>query len=251
MHSTPEEFELEQIGFRSAYATDRQFEGASLEFFRMAAQNKYTYTWNWMGLPVIQFPTDLMLMHDLIWQIKPSVIIETGIARGGSLAFYASMLQLTGGSLAIGVDIQVLPSNRERIETHPLAEKMRIVEGSSVEASTFAEVKSLVGESAPVLVVLDSNHEHRHVLAELEIWTPLVTRGSYCVVFDTTCARLQPEDFNDLKGSYDLQDWGHERNPATAVLDFIQEDRDFSIDASWHERAMITNCWGGFLRRRD
>ena len=249
MHSTPEEFEHDQLAFQAAYAEDPQFDAVSLDFYRLAARNKYTYTWNWLGLPVIQFPNDLLLMQDLIWRTKPSVVIETGVARGGSLAFYASMLHLTGGSLAIGVDVHISHANRSRINQSPLADSMELIEGSSIEASTVSKVKSLVGDSSPVLLVLDSNHEHGHVLRELELWTPLVTPGSYCVVFDTTCARLPVDDFRELEDSYALKDWGYGRNPGSAVETFLGRSKDFDVDPSWHQRAMITNCWGGFLKR--
>lgn len=248
MHVSHEEFRQSQLDYRTQYASDPTLMSASMDFYKRAAQVNYTYTWNWLGLPVIQFPNDLLLMQQLIWNVRPDYIVETGVARGGSLVFYASLLKLIGGKKVVGVDIDIREDNRLQIENHVFSDFISLVEGDSSKPSTFKEVETLIKNGDKVLVVLDSGHTYSHVMRELELWGKLVSPGSYCVVFDTTCNLLDERDFESLT-PYAESDWSSARNPGSAVADFASENPEFLLDESFAQQAMITNCWGGFLRR--
>jgi cephalosporin hydroxylase len=178
--------------------------------------------------------------------VRPQAIVETGIARGGSIIFSASMLQLLDGEgLVVGVDIDIRSHNRAAIEKHPLARRVRLVEGSSIEESVYDQVRTLVGDRAPVMVFLDSNHTHEHVLAELRLYSGLVGRGSYIIVFDSVIDRLPAEDSGD-------RPWGPGNNPRTAVQAFLAENDRFEIDRDVEGKLLLTCCPDGFLRcRRD
>jgi len=247
--SNPEEFKKQQSAYIENFSQDAGFRDVALNFFQKAALNGYTYVWDWMGLPVIQYPNDLLLMQEVIWKVRPTVIIETGVARGGSLAFYASMLKIVSGRKVIGIDILIHKHNRDAIERHELSEFITLIEGDSTSSDTVNEVRQLVSESDKVLVVLDSDHTHNHVLNELNALSNLVSIDSYCVVFDTTCDQLSPAAFAALQPSYVRADWSPTRNPGTAVSQFLEGQSDFVLEKHWHEKAMVTNCWNGFLRR--
>jgi len=249
--SNPEEFREEQLTYIKNISQDAEFRDIAFDFFQKAALNGYTYVWDWMGLPVIQYPNDLLLMQEVIWKVRPTVIIETGVARGGSLAFYASMLKLIGGQQVIGIDNLIHKHNRDAIEQHELYEFITLIEGDSASADTTNEVRQLISESDKVLVVLDSDHTHTHVLNELKALSQLVSVDSYCVVFDTTCDQLTTPQFEALQPSYVRSDWSPTRNPGTAVNKFLEGQSDFIREEHWHQKALITNCWNGFLRRRS
>jgi len=249
--SDPEEFRHEQFKYIENMSQDKEFRETALDFFQKAAINGYTYVWDWMGLPVIQYPNDLLLMQEVIWKVRPTVIIETGVARGGSLAFYASMLKLIGGRQVIGIDNLIHKYNREAIEQHDLYPFIKLIEGDSASSDTLSELRQQITESDKVLVVLDSDHTHTHVLNELKVLSQLVSVGSYCVVFDTTCDQLTTSQFEELQPSYVRSDWSPTRNPGTAVREFLLGQSDFILEERWHQKAMITNCWNGFLRRKS
>lgn len=249
--SKPKDFRQDQLTTIKNISQDTEFRGIALDFFQKAALNGYTYVWDWMGLPVIQYPNDLLLMQEVIWKVRPTVIIETGVARGGSLAFYASMLKLIGGRQVIGVDNLIHQYNRDAIEQHELHEFITLIVGDSASSDTLHEVHQLILESDKVLVVLDSDHTHNHVLNELKSLSQLVSVDSYCVVFDTTCDQLTATQFETLRPSYFKGDWGPTRNPGTAVSEFLATQSEFVLEEHWHQKAMITNCWNGFLRRRS
>lgn len=247
--SNPEEFQYEQTAYIQEFANDPNFRKTAFEFYRQAASNHYTYVWDWMGLPVIQFPNDLLLMQEIIWKVRPTVIIETGVARGGSLAFYASMLKMIGGRQVIGIDHLIHKYNRDAIEQHELHSFMTLIEGDSASPQTVNAVRELITESDKVLLVLDSDHTHTHVLNELRALSKFVSLDSYCVVFDTTCNQLSPNEFQALQPNYSMSDWSPTRNPGTAVSEFLADNANFVPDDLRHQKAMITNCWKGFLRR--
>ncbi len=218
----------------------------------------YTYNFSWMGRPIIQYPQDMVAMHELIWEVRPDLIIETGIAHGGSLIFSASQLALLdmvdamerGETLdpgqsrrkVLGIDIDIRAHNREAIELHPMASRISMIQGSSTDAGTIEEVHAFAAPFKRILVCLDSNHTHDHVLAELEAYAPLASVGSYCVVFDTLVEDLPAEMFGD-------RPWGPGDNPKTAVHAYLKDHAEFEIDSDIHNKLLITVAPDGYLRR--
>ena len=209
---------------------------------------KYSYHFEWMGRPVIQYPQDILAVQEIIWSVKPDLIIETGIAHGGSLVFSASMLELnaiSGGpqdAEVVGIDIDIRAHNRAAIDAHPMIRRIAMIEGSSVAPEVIAQVKAKAAGKRSVLVLLDSNHTHDHVLAELEAYANLVTIGSYCVVFDTVIEDLPNDAFND-------RSWGKGNNAKTAVWDFLRRHPEFEIDKSIQHKLLITVAPDGYLKR--
>ena len=235
-------FEYDQRKNVIGMQSDSALQSAAHEVMDGVARNKYTYNFKWLGLPIIQLPTDIVAMQEVIWEIQPDVIVETGIARGGSLIFYASMLELLdNGGKVIGVDVDIRPPQREMIENHKLFKYVSLLEGDSTNENIFSEVRDLVGDRDNVLVILDSNHTHEHVLAELELYSTFVQQGGYLIVFDTVIADM-PED--TLVG----RSWTLERNPKTAVHEFLQKSDRFEIDKELEAKLLMTNAPDGFLR---
>jgi cephalosporin hydroxylase len=228
------------------------------DWFLLANQHKYSYHFESLGRPIIQYPQDMAVMQELIWQVRPDLIIETGIAHGGSLILSASMLALldlcdaiqAGQTIdprhskrkVLGVDIDIRAHNRAAIEAHPLAGRIRMIQGSSIAPEIIAQVQAFAQPFERVLVALDSNHTHEHVLAELEAYAPLVTPGSYCVVFDTIIEDMPAEMFPD-------RPWGPGNNPKTAVWEYLKSHPEFEIDRSIPHKLLITVAPDGYLRR--
>lgn len=243
-----------------AAGRDSEFTGLTRRWIDLSAKHRYTYHFDWMGRPAIQFPQDMLAVQELVWRIRPEVIIEVGVAHGGSLVFSASLLAMLdyaeavqdGRSFdprasvrrAIGIDIDIRPHNREAIEAHPMAHLIRLVEGSSVDPEIVAQVHALARTDGPVLVILDSNHTHDHVLAELEAYGPLVTPGSYCIVFDTVIENMAPGSFPD-------RPWDVGNNPMTALRAWLKTRTDFVIDTDIADKLQITVAPDGFLRRQS
>lgn len=225
---------------------------------RVGTVGAYTYNFKWMGRPIIQYPQDIQAMQEIIWATRPDVIIETGIAHGGSLVMSASILALLDYCDAqqsrtpllpgesrrrvIGVDIDIRPHNRQAIESHPMSHLISMVQGSSIDASTVEQVRALCAGASRVLVCLDSNHTHDHVLAELEAYAPLVTAGSYCVVFDTVVEDMPAELCAN-------RPWAPGNSPKTAVHQWLRSHPDFEIDRALEKKLQITVARDGFLRR--
>lgn len=221
---------------------DRRLQELTREWFLESCRVKYSYRFSWMGRPIIQYPQDIVAMQELIWRVQPDLIVETGIAHGGSLVFYASMLQLIGGSgRVLGIDIDIREHNRAAIEAHPMFSRIEMVEGSSIDPAIVARVHERARGQKRVLVVLDSNHTHDHVLAELRAYAPLVTRDSYCVVFDTVVEDMPDEFFPD-------RPWRRGNSPKSAVHAYLKESDRFEIDRSIDERIVVTVSPDGFLR---
>jgi cephalosporin hydroxylase len=214
----------------------------SREWFRVASRYEYSYHFTWLGRPIIQFPQDILALQEIVWNVKPRVIIETGVARGGSLILHASLLELLGeDGFTVGVDVDIRPHNRSAIEQHSLARRIRLVQGSSVAPGVVTEIRNIVAGRDPVLVILDSNHTHEHVLAELRTYAPLVSKGSYLVVLDTI--------IEHMPGSFSAgRPWGPGNNPATALRDFLQSTDRFEVDRAIERRLLITVAPGGYLR---
>jgi cephalosporin hydroxylase len=219
-----------------------ELKSLSQQWLAAVSRYKYSYNFSWLGRPIIRFPQDIMAMQELIWQIKPQLIVETGIAHGGSLIFYASMLELLGGKgLVVGIDIDIRAHNRREIEAHPLFKRIRLIEGDSTEPSAVEEVYALAEGKAPILVALDSNHTHAHVLKELQLYSPLVRKESYLVVFDTII-----EDFP--AGWFHDRPWDKGNNPRTAVAEFLAANPRFQEDRDLESKLLITVAPSGYLR---
>lgn len=211
-------------------------------WYDIAVPYKYSYHFKWFGLPIIQYPQDIVAMQEIIWQVKPDIIIETGVARGGSVVFYAGMLKVMDiDGEVVGIDIDIRPHNREAIENHLLSDYITLIQGSSVEDSVVEQVKEKAKGKERVLVILDSNHTHDHVLAELQAYAPLVTKGSYCIAFDTVIEDM-PE------GSFPDRPWDRGNNPKTAVWEYLKTTDRFVIDESIHNKLQITVAPDGYLK---
>src|SRR6185312_2827375 len=188
-------FHRERVASKLALAGDVELRKLGLRLLVDSVRHKFPYNFDWMGRPVIQYPEDLVAMQEIIWRVQPDVIVEAGIAHGGSLIFHASMLALLGGDRrVIGIDVDIRPHNRAAIESHPISRMIDLVEGSSVSPETVTTVKNLTRGRKRPLVILDSNHTHDHVQRELQLYSPLVRSGSYLVVLDTVIEDM-PEDF--------------------------------------------------------
>jgi cephalosporin hydroxylase len=205
-------------------------------------QNRLSYEVTWLGIPIIQLPEDIVVMQELLWKVRPDVIVESGVAHGGALVLYASIMELLGRGRVIGLDIEIRKYNRLAIEAHPLSHRIELIEGDSLADATVAAVRSRIKTGDRVMVALDSNHTREHVRAELERYAPLVTPNSYLVVFDAVMALVA-----DAPGAG--EGWA-EDNPLEAVRDFLDGNDDFEVDRSY-ERLAVTYCQGGFLRRRE
>lgn len=202
---------------------------------------KYSYNFTWMGRPVIQLPEDLVRIQEVIVKVEPQVIIETGVAHGGSSVFYASLLEVLGRGRVISVDIEIRAHNRKAIEAHPLKKRITLIEGSSVAPETLQEVKKLLFPGEKVMVVLDSNHTKKHVREELELYGPLVSSGSYIVASDGIM-----EDLDDVPGG--KANWTQD-NPMAAAHEFLAEHPEFELDPE-PTRLGVTYWLDAYLRRK-
>ena len=221
---------------------DTDVQALSRIWLREVTRHKYAYNFTWMGRPLIQFPQDMIAMQEIVWRVRPDLIIETGVAHGGSLIYYSSLLELLGNNgRVIGVDIDIREHNRIELEKHPMFKRLDLIQGSSIDPAVADKVARLAEGRKSVLVVLDSNHTHDHVLNELKLYAPLVTRGSYLVVFDTLIEDMPDEFFAD-------RPWGKGNNPKTAVREFMTTTDRFAIDKEIDAKLLITVALDGYLR---
>lgn len=242
----------------AANPKDEKLSKSAADFMVASTVPKYSYNFEWQGRPIIQYPQDMVAMQELIWEIKPDLIIETGIAHGGSLIFSASMLAqldmceaIEGGSTidpskskrkVLGVDIDIRAHNKEAILKHPMASRIEMIQGSSIDQDIIKQVHDFAADYSKILVCLDSNHTHEHVLAELEAYAPLTSVDSYCVVFDTIVEDLPGDMFPN-------RPWGPGDNPKTAVWEYLKTHTEFEIDEAIHNKLLITVAPDGFLKR--
>lgn len=258
--SEHEKFKKECIDEIRRQCADSDLRGLTNAWIDAAGRYKYSYHFEWLGRPIIQHPQDMVGMQQLMWKVRPDLVIETGIARGGSLIFYASILELIalcGGhsdSKVLGIDIDIRERNRQEILKHPMAKRIKMIEGSSISNETVSSVYRISRDYKNILVCLDSNHTLDHVFEELKIYAPLVSKGSYCVVFDTIIEDM-PDEFSAERP------WGRGDNPKIAVrkfLNFLQQQRNcdnekeglkFEIDKDIEAQLLITVAPDGFLRR--
>jgi cephalosporin hydroxylase len=236
----------------------RSFAQATDQWMRESISHRYSYCFSWLGRPIIQYPQDMVAMQELIWKVRPDLVIETGIAHGGSLILSASMLAMLdmcdaiaeGRSmdpskskrLVLGVDIDIRAHNRAAIEAHPMSSRIRMIQGSSIAEDVVRQVHATAEGFRRVMVCLDSNHTHQHVLAELQAYAPLVSPGSYCVVFDTVVEHLPAETFRD-------RPWGPGNSPKSAVHEFLRMHPDFAVCETTEGKLLVTAAPGGYLQR--
>lgn len=251
-------FEEETVERIDAMSRDDSLQAHAARFMQTSLESQYSYNFTWMSRPVIQYPQDIVAMQEVIWRVRPDLIIETGIAHGGSLIFSASMLALldmadtieSGVPLdpvksdrkVLGIDVDIRAHNRTAIEAHPMASRIQMIEGSSIAPEVVAQVRQIASSYRQVMVCLDSNHTHDHVLAELEAYASLTSVGSYCVVFDTIVEDMPSEMFTD-------RPWAPGDNPKTAVRQFLNTHPEFEVDKSIEHKLLITVAPHGYLRR--
>lgn len=237
---------------------DEGLKQLSMDWLTKAAAHKYAYHFEWLGRPIIQHPQDIVATQELIWRVKPDLIIETGIAHGGSLIFSASMLAqldfceaiVAGANInpaeskrkVLAIDIDIRSHNLEAIEAHPMASRIQMIHGSSIDENIIAKVQAIAAQYSCVMICLDSNHTHEHVLAELEAYAPLTSIGSYCCVFDTVVEDMPKSMFPD-------RPWGPGDNPKTAVWEYLKTHPEFEIDEDIPNKLLITVAPDGYLRR--
>jgi cephalosporin hydroxylase len=235
-------FEQQKLENIQKLGLDSRLRAFSKQWVVDTAPYRYSYNFTWLGRPIIQFPQDIVAMQEIIWQVKPDFIVETGIAHGGSLIFYASMLELLGqDGRVLGIDIDIREHNRVEIEKHPMFKRITMLQGSSVDEALARQVREFAGGRKRVLVVLDSNHTHQHVLKEMNLYSPLVTKGSYLVVFDTAIEDMP-------RGFVADRPWDKGNNPKTAVWEFLRSNDRFVIDKNIENKLLLTVAPDGYLK---
>ena len=241
-------FEQERDALVKSNGENKTLKSAAYNFLVESADVNYSYNFSWMGRPIIQYPQDMIALQEIIWKVKPDLIIETGIAHGGSLIFTASMLTLLEAcgeienGQVIGIDIDIREHNKKAIEAHPMSKRITMFEGSSISDVMIEKVHDFAKQGKKIMVILDSNHTHDHVLAELEAYADLVSVGSYCLAFDTIIEDM-PEN------SFPNRPWGKGDNPKTAVWEYLKENDSFVIDKDIENKILITVAPDGYLKR--
>ena len=225
-------------------ARDSQLKDLSLQWMIKADRYKYTYNFTWMGRPIIKYPNDMIVQQELMWTLKPDLIIETGVAHGGSIIFSASMMKMMGikGSV-IGIDIDIREHNLKEIEDHPMYDIIHLYEGDSTDSKIVQQVQQHVDKAKTVLVILDSLHSHQHVLKELNLYSKFVTKSSYIILPDTFIEFFP-------KGYYSKdRPWDVGNNPYTAMHEFLKNNSSFMIDKKLSSKAVISETIDGYLKR--
>lgn len=248
MHKKLKEFNDEKKIRIKKNQVIKKFQRASSNFLLESIKQKYSYNFTWMGVPIIQIPQDMYQIQEIIWGVKPDLIIETGIAHGGSLIFNASMLAILNSfeqkkRKVIGIDIDLRKHNKDILNKHFLKKYIQTIDGSSIDTKIFKKIKKISEKFKKVLVILDSNHTHEHVLEELNLYSQIVSKNSYCIVFDTIIHDM-PNDF------YPDRNWDKKNNPLTAVNKFLNKNKKFEIDPEINNKLMITMAKNGYLRKK-
>jgi len=222
-------------------AADAELRRAADAFVLLGCRQRYPYNFTWLGMPVIQFPQDLVALQQIIWRTRPELIVETGVAHGGGTIFLASMLELAGGpGRVVAIDIDIRAHNRQAIELHRLGKRVTLIEGSSTQPDVVSRVGALASGKR-TLVVLDSDHTCAHVLAELRAYSPFVRTGGYIAALDTIIERMSPAEIGD-------RPWGPGNSPMTAVEEFLRENHRFEVDRDLESTLLITVAPSGYLR---
>ena len=212
------------------------------EFTEATIRSGYSYNFSWMGRPIIQYPQDMIAMQEIIWEVQPDLIIETGIAHGGSLIYYASVMELIGKGEVLGIDIDIRQHNRAEIEKHPMFKRISMIEGSAVSEAVIKQIIPYAAGKKTIMVCLDSNHTHDHVLKELELYAPFVSIGSYLVAFDTIVEHMPPDVNLD-------RPWNVGNNPMTAVREFMKGNDNFIVNRDIDNKLLVSVAPGGYLKR--
>jgi cephalosporin hydroxylase len=258
MKDDHQDFLQERTERIAVYSCDTSLLNSADNFLHESLRTQYSYNFDWIGLPIIQYPQEMIALQEIIWKTQPDLIIETGIARGGSLMLSASMLALLDLCEAIknkecinpslpkrwvlGIDVDIREHNRIRIEDHPLSNRIKMIEGSSIAEDVVDQVHAFARNYQRILVCLDSMHTHDHVLAELNAYAPLVSLNNYCVVFDTIIEDISPGSFPD-------RPWDKGNNPKTAVWEFLKTHNEFMVDKDIEHKLLITVAPDGYLKR--
>lgn len=236
------QYKIERENRIKSYEDDENLKSISYLWLKETFKKKYEYNFEWMGRPIIQYPADILAVQEILWKVKPDLIIEIGIAHGGSIIFSASMLELIGNGEVLAIDIDIREHNRKEIENHPMFKRITLMEGSSIDLKIVEKVESYAKGKDIILLFLDSNHTHDHVLKELQYYSGLVSIDSYVVVFDTFIEDLPDEFSND-------RPWGKGNNPKTAVWEFLESNDNFEIDKEIENKLITTSAPDGFLKR--
>ncbi len=237
-----QDFEQERVNIITRLRSDAALQRASMDWNLRAWKEKYSYNFSWAGIPIIQLPQDIMAIQEIIWSVQPELIIETGIARGGSLIFHASMLELLGRGSVLGIDIDIREHNRRAIEAHRMAKNIRMIQGSSISPDIIQQVHAAARGKQSVLVILDSNHTHAHVLAEMQAYAPLIKKGGYLIVLDTIIEDFPVGEFHD-------RPWRPGDSPKSAVIEFLRSNDQFAVDTDIDARLQISAAPNGYLKR--
>jgi len=225
-----------------AMQSDNEVKDLRKRLLLKIAKYRYTYNFTWLGIPIIQLPDDLVAIQELIWRVKPQLIIETGIAHGGGVIFYASLLEMIGrDGIVLGIDIDIRPGNRVQIEGHPMFKRIKMIEGSSIDEKVIQSARDIARDKSPIMIVLDSNHTHEHVYQELMAYSPLVSKDSYMVVLDTVVEDMPDDLFSD-------RPWGKGNNPKTAAREFLKSTDRFEVDKEIENKLLITVAPEGYLK---
>jgi cephalosporin hydroxylase len=238
-----DEFATSRAQWRRQLGDDHRLREQAVALQQSADEHSYTYTWEWLGVPIIRLPDDIVVLQEIFWSYRPQRVIETGVARGGSMLLDASLMRLTGLEPAVlGIDIKIFAHTTDALAVHPMAAGVELFEADSTVPETEARAREFLGQAERAILILDSNHTHEHVLAELRLLAPLLPLGGLVLVADTLI-----EEFPT--GYYANRPWDRGDNPATAVRSFLEERRDFSRAADWGRRALLTEFRDGVLRR--
>lgn len=241
------EFERNKREKSIALGRDQELVNLGISAMRASDRYDYAYLWSWMGLPIIQLPADVIATQEIIWETKPDIIIETGVARGGSVVFMASMLELIGKGRVIGVDIDIRAHNRDSIERHPMAKRITLIEGSSIDPTVVKRVRDAIPQDSTVMVILDSDHSHDHVLTELRSYGPLVTSGCYLIVSDSSLGYLSADQTPRNRSK--IYPKGNE--PLSALNSYLNETDRFVVDPVVNGKLFMSSSLGGYLRCRS
>lgn len=245
MSDDREEFARSRATQSLALGRDQDVFQHALETLVALDKYDYSYLWSWMGVPIIQLPADVMATQEVIWATKPDVIIETGVARGGSVIFMASLLEAIGKGRVIGVDVDIRPHNRESIEQHPMYRRIELIEGSSTSSATLETIRKSISTDEKVMVVLDSDHSRDHVLDELRAYAPMVTEGCYLVVADTILGKMDAHMTPKKRSKV----WLRGDEPLSALNTFLEETDEFEQDAELNGKLAMSSSPGGYIRK--